>query len=387
MQTKIHKLKIDSEKTKKIVENSVLISTIHTRMDSKNKQFFKLNFIHRNLYMKLVRQNLSGFRNAKEFEQAFTDLFKVDQSINRLNPEFKRKLDLEMQKFCGKIAAGDQETASEVTSATKLTKKSGAASPSKKSDGLDEAATFRGEQEGGTSSRGNPDFDPNPEATQQAQLDQEQALEEERMREEELKKKQVGSTDFPDLFTDKEGKQFDPQRKFGVIDKDGETLIYDDVTYSYPVNMPPEFYQKFIMDNLPKNESGNGKWFIRPHHLESLTKHPLSVKDDVLNTRYYSHNNKEFGKKPEVNHNQEAVEKLEEQLAQLKNQMNRIMFERGEDPDKLEEMRESLKHEAMKRYEAFINDRTRHNAKDLIVEAYEGVLTDQRGKEASILNQ
>lgn len=70
---------------------------------------------------------------------------------------------------------------------------------------------------------------------------------------------------------DGEGKQFDPKRKFGTIDKD--SLIYDKVTYSYPANLPPEHYQKYIMDNLPKNENGNGKWFIRPHHLESLTNH------------------------------------------------------------------------------------------------------------------
>jgi hypothetical protein len=68
---------------------------------------------------------------------------------------------------------------------------------------------------------------------------------------------------------DEEGNRFDPRRKFGVIDKD--YLIYDKVTYSYPFNCPVEFYQRFIMDNLPKNEGGNGMWFIRPHHLETLT--------------------------------------------------------------------------------------------------------------------
>ena len=50
---------------------------------------------------------------------------------------------------------------------------------------------------------------------------------------------------------------------------------------------------------MPQKEHGNGKWFIRPHHLESLTKHEHSIKDDVLNTRYISHYDQKWGKKEE----------------------------------------------------------------------------------------
>lgn len=42
---------------------------------------------------------------------------------------------------------------------------------------------------------------------------------------------------------------------------------------------------------MPKESDGNGKWFIRPHHVETLTQHPQSIKDNVLNTHYYSHYN------------------------------------------------------------------------------------------------
>ena len=48
---------------------------------------------------------------------------------------------------------------------------------------------------------------------------------------------------------------------------------------------------------MPGKEEG--KWFIRPHHLETLTEHFNSVKDDVLNTNYYSHYNQQYGKKPD----------------------------------------------------------------------------------------
>jgi len=77
------------------VEQSTLIHHIHSMMDTRNKESFKNNFIHRNLYIVFVRQNQTGFRSAKDFEASFTEVFKVEQSINKFNPEFRRKLDIE----------------------------------------------------------------------------------------------------------------------------------------------------------------------------------------------------------------------------------------------------------------------------------------------------
>ena len=67
---------------------------------------------------------------------------------------------------------------------------------------------------------------------------------------------------------------------------------------------------------MPQKEQG--KWFIRPHHLEALTAHPQSVKDDVLNTRYYSHYNQEYGKKQEKNQAEEAINTIEAHLHMLR---------------------------------------------------------------------
>jgi hypothetical protein len=166
-----------------------------------------------------------------------------------------------------------------------------------------------------------------------------------------------------------------------------EYLIYDNVTHSYPVNLPVDYYQRFIMDNLPKSESGSGKWFIRPHHLESLTNHQNSIKDDVKNTRYFSHLNQDFDKKVEVNQSQEAIVRIEDHLSKLKAQMETMAFKRGYDLSELEDMREKMKMQAMNEYEAFINDKTRFQSKDLIIQAYESVLTDQRKTEKTILNR
>jgi len=68
-------------------------------------------------------------------------------------------------------------------------------------------------------------------------------MNEERLKEEEnpLKK----------LFRDENG-EFDPKKKFGLIEDD--SLLYDNVTTSYPVNLPTDYYQKYIQQNMPTKE-------------------------------------------------------------------------------------------------------------------------------------
>lgn len=75
------------------------------------------------------------------------------------------------------------------------------------------------------------------------------------------------------------------------------------------MNLPAEYYAKHMQTQMPKEQ--DGKWFIRPHHVETLTKHPQSIKDDVLNTNYYSHYNQEHGKVKERNDCEEAVTYIE----------------------------------------------------------------------------
>jgi hypothetical protein len=106
------------------VEQNVFASYLNQRMEQRNQIYFKNNFIHRNLYVTFTRQNKDGFRSAKDFEQCFIEVLKCEQSINKYNSEYKRKLEAEMAKFNAKISFSETETASEMTSATKVTKKS-----------------------------------------------------------------------------------------------------------------------------------------------------------------------------------------------------------------------------------------------------------------------
>jgi hypothetical protein len=52
------------------------------------------------------------------------DVMKADLSASSFHHDYKRKLESELNKFNGRIGDGP-ETASEMTTATKLTKKSG----------------------------------------------------------------------------------------------------------------------------------------------------------------------------------------------------------------------------------------------------------------------
>ena len=40
-------------------------------------------------------------------------------------------------------------------------------------------------------------------------------------------------------------KQFDPAKKYGMIE-DGNQLVYDNLTTSYALNLPPDYYLKTI---------------------------------------------------------------------------------------------------------------------------------------------
>jgi vacuolar-type H+-ATPase subunit I/STV1 len=71
--------------------------------------------------------------------------------------------------------------------------------------------------------------------------------------------------------------------------------------------------------------------------LETLTAHQHSVKDDFLNTRYFSHYDQKYGK-PEVrNEAEEAIKTIEQHLQRLRGEFEMMSTERGIDVEELEE--------------------------------------------------
>ena len=97
--------------------------------------------------MKSISKDQDGFTSPASFEQAFLEVMKAEQSTSKYFSEYTSKLEKEMQKFNGKVSVGEEAaTNSEMTSATKFTKKSSATGKSATRAGspdyLDEAATM-----------------------------------------------------------------------------------------------------------------------------------------------------------------------------------------------------------------------------------------------------
>ena len=72
----------------------------------------------------------------------------------------------------------------------------------------------------------------------------EEELAEQNLREEEEMKKRAQESPCKGMYRDANGNLYDPTKKFGII-KDN-SLIYDNVTSSYPLNLPTDYYQKYI---------------------------------------------------------------------------------------------------------------------------------------------
>ena len=79
--------------------------------------------------------------------------------------------------------------------------------------------------------------------------------------------------------------------------------------------------------------------------MESLTNHYNSVKDDILNTRYFSHYNMDHGKKNEVTNNENALYYIQRHVEQLKMKQTAMAFARGEDDpqEKIDELKMDAK--------------------------------------------
>lgn len=111
--------------------------------------------------------------------------------------------------------------------------------------------------------------------------------------------------------------KYEPKEKFGVIEGEGQ-LLYDDITTSYKLNLPVDYYHKQMQATLLKKDDKKTKWYIKPHHVESLTKHANSIKDDALNTHYFSHYNQQYGVVPPRNEAEESIKHLEKMIQELK---------------------------------------------------------------------
>lgn len=77
-----------------------------------------------------------------------------------------------------------------------------------------------------------------------SRMDRDQEADQEEL--EEQKQLDQKAQDIKQHFIDiKSGKQYDPDKRFGVIE-DGTQLVYDNITTAYELNLPPDYYLKYI---------------------------------------------------------------------------------------------------------------------------------------------
>lgn len=110
----------------------------------------------------------------------------------------------------------------------------------------------------------------------------------------------------------------------------------------------------------------------------------------MLNTRYYSHYNQQYGKKEERNESEEAIKMIEGHLARLRQLNYELGMQNGIPIDQIEnaieDQRHQIQRQAQEEFERIISDKNRMDSKGLIIEAYESVLLERRRLEKELLN-
>ena len=101
------------------------------------------------------------------------------------------------------------------------------------------------------------------------------------------------------------------------LDSNPLKIIKDERFSAYNIEYPPQYYYEIIKQNEPLK---NKDWFIRPHHIESISNSKKAINDDILNTKYISY----YGK-PEINddlNNKNREEILTDLINETKNNID-----------------------------------------------------------------
>lgn len=172
---------------------------------------------------------------------------------------------------------------------------------------------------------------------------------------------------------------------------------YGGLSSQYPTILPIEYYTNII--EKERHRADNEKWYLRPHHLESLTEHPFSLRDNILDSNYYAFY-KEFDRtidgpiynptdkeQPKPSENKaELIGVIEQQLANLKSELNSKKANtdvRASNLDHPGTMQGNLGLKELRQYQNSYNPEMPY---DTMLNGYESVLDDLRSKEKDLLN-
>lgn len=146
--------------------------------------------------------------------------------------------------------------------------------------------------------------------------------------------------------------------------------------------LPVGYYESFVAaENIPDTE----KWYLRPHHVETLTENPLSKKDNIIHTEYHSKLEKlPLKKRPDEYVIEENVKRKSELIGSLEERISSLKKD-------LESAGRGSRIAGTTVSTAVVNNYLSKltldkEDKELEMASYEGILYDLRRKERELLN-
>ena len=85
--------------------------------------------------------------------------------------------------------------------------------------------------------------------------------------------------------------------------------------------MPTQYYEHKLNTEVAKGQ--NEKWFVRPHHVQTLTEHGNSLRDNLIDTNYHTYYDK--GRDGILDHTDHLVpEDREEMIRQIETRITML---------------------------------------------------------------
>lgn len=157
----------------------------------------------------------------------------------------------------------------------------------------------------------------------------------------------------------------------------------------YPTIFPVEYY-KNIMDK-EKARHDKDKWYLRPHHIETLTEHPHSLKDNLLDSNYYSFYT-ELEKdmdgrflSPEESAAKRAPKEKDILIANLEQQLNMLKLKMAHQQPSMGSKAGTLPVYEMQKY--YMIEDNEDLKKESVTIAFETIMDTLRNQEKDILNK
>eukprot|EP01022_Parablepharisma_sp_SALTPOND_P025332 TRINITY_DN588_c0_g1_i1.p1 TRINITY_DN588_c0_g1~~TRINITY_DN588_c0_g1_i1.p1 ORF type:complete len:836 (-),score=158.30 TRINITY_DN588_c0_g1_i1:6480-8987(-) len=313
------KLDVTKERVMQTIENNIFIAFLNGYLDGMLTELNLCLFIIKQIH-KWISDPYFTFR-ANEFLAKFKALM----STPKTDPEFAKLNTVELDRFNQRKKVVD--TTSEATAISALAPKTTEKPREVSSSGMieeevEEAIDVLNQPERKTEKVAVKSTDLRIEKPNLPQLEISEEPPIVKPEEGLLSKRSLESKkeDYEkELYKNLKGEYFDPTAKFGTLEKD--YTEYDPRATKYEAVLPADFYMKTINKQTPEKKE---KWFLRPHHIESLTKHPYSKWDNVMNTKYYSYYEAEKGKGAAKNKDEEMKEITQDLIETLEDQIDKL---------------------------------------------------------------